>query len=133
MAQDKARFTTEMVDDVSGPARRARSSLDRLRDAFDKFNRSSVGKAAARFAGVAKDVLAVGASIGAGVSAAVGAMTVQMVDFNQRTRLGFQALAAAGEDPQKSLEDTIALIKRFGFNNLRHLKTERFDIKVCIV
>lgn len=113
---NKSEWEVELEDDVTPGARRAESSLGRLRRAFERFNRSGAARAAQQFASVAKQVIAVGAAIGAGVAAAVTSMTVSMVDFNQRSILAFTQLAKHGEVPQELFQRSIDLAKRFGLD-----------------
>lgn len=113
---DKTEWAVELEDDVTPGAKKATRSLDRLQSAFQKFSKSAGGKAVAKFAGWAKDVVTIGAAVGAGVAAGITSMTVEMIDFNQRSKAGFKALAKAGEDPQKSFQRTVDLVKQFGFD-----------------
>ncbi len=115
-SNNKAEFAVELEDDVTPAAKRASTSLGRLQAQFQKFNNSAAGRATQKFASVAKDIMAIGVAVAAGVGAGITSMTVGMVDFNQRSTLAFKALAKDGEDSGKSLQNIVDLTKEFGLD-----------------
>lgn len=137
MADDKADFEVELVDDVSRPAKKAGGALNRLKRVVQSFNlKSGTSRVLRGFGGsiekgfkkikwgdafetgvekLKKGLLIGGAAFGAVVAGAAAA-TVSMVDFGQRSRQAFSLLAKEGEVPEQLFQRSIALAQNLGLN-----------------
>jgi len=143
VANDKADFEVELVDDVSRPAKRAGSAMERLKNVMRRFgsfasklsplaNLSRSSTALGRIAeGIGPSFRSIGNNAAnAFVSGFVypignafrelltgmATATIGMVDFGQRSRQAFGLLAKEGEIPEQLFQRSIGLATELGLN-----------------
>jgi tape measure domain-containing protein len=117
MARDaKGKFVATLDDQVSPGARTAARSLDRLKKKLSKFNSSGIGKAVSKMQDWGKSAVTIGVVATAAVGAAVAGLTVQTVDFAQRSRMAFGLLAKHGEVPEELFQRSIGLAQELGLD-----------------
>lgn len=137
---ERAKFTVQLIDKVSGGARKARKSIADLGSATGKTagqfkdasgrmrhanGRFVEGAGAAKLFGVnvggAMDVfkgnlLTMAATKIAGIGAAAVKSTFDMVTFGQNSRMAFEQLTKHGVPAEQLFEHSRALAKRFGLD-----------------
>lgn len=111
-----AEWEAELIDSVSKPAKRAESSLQRLKKTISRFSSSTIGRATAGLSKIAGIAGTVGAAISSALGAGFAGLTVGMVDFAQRSRQAFSLLAKHGEAPEQLFQDSMALAARLGLD-----------------
>lgn len=139
MANDKADFEVELVDDVSRPAKKAGGALNRLRRTLAQFGPRALTSFARSARNGFKDINdGIGPSFrsatNAGLNAFIGGFvepmgnafrellkgaataTIGMVDFGQRSRQAFGLLAKEGEIPEQLFQRSIKLATDLGLN-----------------
>lgn len=132
--RDQAKFGVRLIDQVSGPARKATRALDRLNAAGKKLQKTERAgdkltakrKRAQRAGGggrgggmldiVGGNLLTGAVTKVASLAVEIGKAGAAMVTFGQNSKLAFSNLTKHGVDPGKLFEHATALAVRFGLD-----------------